>query len=85
MRDGKMHHSNFFCFQTPTPRYSQQTFLGQTQVENQQTIIDLRTNHACDVAKYSMVCQRIFYHITEYFAMSLNDFHVVDKYITNIP
>jgi hypothetical protein len=35
MRDGKMNHSIFFFFQTPTPRYSQQTFLGQTQVENQ--------------------------------------------------
>jgi hypothetical protein len=53
---------------------------------------DLRINHGCDMTKYFMTCQRIFYHIIKifhdmkkYFAMSLNNIHVVDEYTKNIP
>jgi hypothetical protein len=51
----------------------------------------LITNHGCDVAKYSMACQIILFHITKYFRdmakyfTSLNNIHMIGEYIKNIP
>jgi hypothetical protein len=50
---------------------------GQTHVQNQKTIIDPITSHACDMTKYSMASQGIFYHVTYYS-------HLINAYIRNI-
>jgi hypothetical protein len=50
---------------------------SQTHVQNQETIVDPITNHACDMTKYSMASHGIFYHVTYYF-------HLINEYIKNI-
>jgi hypothetical protein len=49
------------------------------------TIVDPKTNNACEWQNIPWLVKEIFCHVMEYFAMSQNNFHVAKEYIKNIP